>query len=262
MAASEVGLLVFQEYIRDLYHEFDPGDFHLLIPEFRWRAIATTNFDLIIEKTYGSANAPLQNLVKIVKDGDNFDRRLNNETNPVGFYKLHGCIESFNDSEIPIILGNEQYASHAKNRGRLFDRFRDLGYEYPIVFAGYSISDPHIQNILFDLTDHDIKRPPFYLISPGITDIEARYWMGNKIFTIETTFRDFLNIIDGRILPNARALSVAIGGGELSIRKHYRIANAMEPASVAWFLANNAIHIHSGACRANARPSPILSRVR
>ena len=121
-----------------------------------------------------------------------------------------------------------------------------MGHEYPIVFVGYSISDPHIQQILFDLTDSDIVRPPFYLISPGITDIEARYWIGNSIFTVKATFQDFLNTIDQSISPTARALPVAIGGGELSIRKHYRIAHATEPSSVARYLSTNATHIHSG----------------
>lgn len=77
MAASEVGLFAFQEYIRELFLPFEPADFHLLIPEFRWRAIATTNFDLIIETTYENVQTPLQHLVKAVKDGDNFDKRLN-----------------------------------------------------------------------------------------------------------------------------------------------------------------------------------------
>ena len=75
MAASEAGLSKFQEYIHQLFLPFEPTDFHLLMPKFRWRAIATTNFDLVIEKTYGNARAPLQNLVKTVKDDDNFDRR-------------------------------------------------------------------------------------------------------------------------------------------------------------------------------------------
>ena len=246
MAASEAGLSAFQEYIHELFQPFEPADFHLLIPKFRWRAIATTNFDLIIERTYENAQTPLQRLVKIVKDGDNFDTRLNRETDPVGFYKLHGCIESYNDSEIPLILGNEQYANYTKNRVRLYSRFSDLGHEYPIIFAGYSISDPHIQQILFDLTDPDVARPPFYLVSPGIEDIEARYWANHRIFTVEATFQDFLETIDQSIPPIARAISVAIGGGELSIRKHYRIANATEPSSVDWYLKTNATHIHSG----------------
>jgi hypothetical protein len=58
MAANEAGLAAFQKYIHDLFMPFEPVDFHLLIPRFRWRAIATTNFDLIVEKTYASASTP------------------------------------------------------------------------------------------------------------------------------------------------------------------------------------------------------------
>ncbi len=84
MAANEVGLIAFQAYIRDLLAAFEPANFHFQIPQFRWRAIATTNFDLIIEKAYANAPTRLQALVTTVKDGDNFDVRQNNETNPVG----------------------------------------------------------------------------------------------------------------------------------------------------------------------------------
>ena len=142
MAASEAGLAAFQQYVHDLFTPFEPADFHLLIPQFRWRAIATTNFDLIVEKSYATTSARRQNLVKTVKDGDRFDNRLNMETDPVGFFKLHGCIEYYTDLSIPLILGNEQYASYEANRSRFYARFRDLGFEYPIIFAGYSISDP------------------------------------------------------------------------------------------------------------------------
>ena len=77
MAASEAGLAAFQTYILDLFMPFEPADFHLLIPKFRWRTIATTNFDLIVERAYESVPTRLQNLVKTVKDGDSFDTRLN-----------------------------------------------------------------------------------------------------------------------------------------------------------------------------------------
>jgi len=246
MAASEAGISIFQTYIRDLFMPFEPADFHLLIPKFRWRAIATTNFDLIVERTYANAPTRLQNLVKTVKDGDDFDRRLNRETDPVGFYKLHGCIEYYTDSEIPIILGNEQFASYEANRTRFYGRFRDLGFENSIIFAGYSISDPHIQRILFDLTDPGIARPPFYLIAPGIDDVEARYWASHKVFAVEATFEDFLRTIDQTIPAVARALPIAIGGGELSIRKHYRVAQATELPSVASYLSTDVTHVHSG----------------
>ncbi len=245
MAANEAGRTEFQKYIFDLFMPFEPADFHLLIPTFRWRAIATTNFDLIVERAYASVPAPRQNLIKMVKDGDRFDARLNKEANPVGFYKLHGCIESYSDVEIPLILGNEQYASYGKKRTRLYNRFRDLGHECPIIFSGYSISDPHIQELLFDLTDPSIDRPPFYYISPKITDFEKRYWERLRIFAVEATFEDFLRTIDQAIPALARMLPIEIGGGELSIRKHYHIAQPTESSALTSYLATDTTHIHS-----------------
>ena len=254
MAASEAGLSAFQKYIQDLFMPFEPADFHLLITQFRWRAIATTNFDLIVERAYAREPTRLQNLVKTVKDGDGLDTRLAREINPVAFYKLHGCIEFYTDLSVPLILGNEQYASYEANRSRFYARFRDLEFEYPIIFAGYSISDPHIQRLLFDLTDPSIGRPPYYLISPGITDIEGRYWASHSVFTIDLTFEAFLRTIDATIPALARALPIGIGGGELSIRKHYRIAHPSEPSSVANYLATDVTHVHSGL--AAPRQSP------
>ena len=226
VAANEVGLADFQMYVHEVFNPFSPTDFHMLIPNFRWRAIATTNFDLIVEKAYRNAPKRLQNLVKTVKDGDNVDARLNKETDPVCFYKLHGCIEYYADSEIPLILGNEQFASYETNRTRIFGRFRDLGFEHPIIFAGHSISEPHIQRILFDLTDPQFKRPHYYILLPGISGAMARYWAKHRVHAIDATFEDFIKTIDQTIPALARAFPIGIGGGELSIRNHYRVAHA------------------------------------
>ena len=246
MAANEAGLAAFQLFIRDLFLPFEPAAFHDLIPKFRWRAITTTNFDLIIERAYARTPGRLQNLVKSVKDGDSFDARLNRESNPVGYHKLHGCIDCYTDAEIPLILGTEQYASYEKSRLRFYQRFRDLGHECPFIFAGYSISDPHIQRMLFDLTDPAVTRPPFYLVSPGITDIEARYWASHRVIAINATLAEFLEELDRVIPATARAIPVGVGGGTLSIRTHYRVAGATEPAVVKSYLETDVTHVHSG----------------
>jgi hypothetical protein len=149
IAANEAGFAAFQQYIHDLFMPFEPADFHLLIPQFRWRAISTTNFDLIVERAYASASTRLQNLVKTVKDGDVFDTRLNRETDPVGFYKLHGCIDFYTDSSIPLILGDE-YASYEANRSRFYvapaiwdssTRLFSSGIQFPIrTSKGYCLT--------------------------------------------------------------------------------------------------------------------------
>ena len=244
-AASETSLSEFQNYIRHLFLPFEPSHHHLLVPTFRWRAIATTNFDLLVEKSYGNVTDS-QSLVTTVKDGDNFDRRMSSETDPVGFYKLHGCINFHTDTEIPFIIGDEQYASYDKNRKRLYGRFRDLAHECPIVFCGYSVSDPHIQHILFDLTDAGIARPHYYIVSPEFDDIEARYWSKYRISAINCTYEEFLMKLDASVSTTSRKLPADLGGGTLSIRKHYRIANAEESRALALFLSNDVTHVHSG----------------
>lgn len=246
MAASEAGLADFQRWIRDLFEPFEPNDFHFLIPQFRWKAIVTTNFDLIIERAYATATQRLQNLVKTVKDGDGFDPRMSRETNPVGFYKLHGCIDHYTDQDIPFILSTEQYADYERNRKLFYGRFRALGHDYPIVFAGYSLSDPHIQRILFDLTDQKIPRPPFFLVAPGITNFEQRYWMRNNVVCLDSTLKDFLETLDKAIPSTARAIPIGTGGGELSIRQHYRVVDVQEPPLITNYLSVDVQHIHGG----------------
>jgi hypothetical protein len=243
MAASEAGLVQFQKYIRDLFDPFQPAPYHYMLPQFRWRAIATTNFDLIIERAYKAIPNALQKLVKSVKDGDLVDHRMNETLDPVGLYKLHGCIDHYTDLSIPLILSTEQYASYEQHRARFYARFRDLGHEYPIIFAGYSISDPHIQRILFDLTAQDISRPHYYLVSPHIDPIETRYWATHRVTCLSTTLANFLSSLNTVIPEIARELPPETGGGELSIRKHYNVANASESSDLRGFLKDDVTHI-------------------
>ena len=50
LAVSETGLFPVQEFIRNIFQEIRPAQFHLLLPTFKWAGIATTNFDLVIER--------------------------------------------------------------------------------------------------------------------------------------------------------------------------------------------------------------------
>lgn len=242
-AANEVGLVAFQKFIREVFEPFGPAEYHHLIPSFRWKAIASTNYDLIIERAY--EKSALQELIPSFKDNDGFGTRAHDATHPLGYYKLHGCIDHYTDESIPLVLSNEQYASYAVNRLRFYGRLRDLGYEFPFVFAGYGISDAHIQQVLFDLTQAGVKRPMFYAVSPDFEDAEVRYWASHRVQCITTTFEDFLQQLDRQIPSMARSLPTSLGGGELSLRSHYSVANATESPLLQAFLATDVTHVHS-----------------
>ena len=62
---------------------------------------------------------------------------------------------------------------------------------------------------------------------------------------IDITFQEFLTALDNDISSAARAIPVDLGGGDLSIRKHYHTTGASEPPSLASYLSNDVTHVHS-----------------
>lgn len=260
MALNEAGFIDFQSFIRTIFDKFEPADYHRLIPTFRWRAIASTNFDLILERAYEQLADRVQKLVKTVKDGDAFDTRMQKTGSPLGFYKLHGCIDHYTDEQIPLVLGTEQYSSYSEHRRRFYDRLKDLAHENSIIFAGYSLSDPHIQQILFDLTSTNIQRPSYYCVGPAYDDIEVRYWAAHRVTIIRDTLEGFLSQLDKAIPTVARRLPVGeVSSSALSISKHYRIAEPTETEELATYLDADAEHVHEGLTSGTANPRQFYS---
>lgn len=57
-------------------------------------------------------------------------------------------------------------------------------------------------------------------------------------------FSDFLADIDQKIPKLARHLSLGMGGGTLSIRKHYKFSSVIESSEILAYLADSVTHVH------------------
>ena len=254
MCISETDLLTFQSFIRERFLAFEPAEHHLIIPKFYWLGIVTTNCDLIVEKAYNKVDNCKQEICVFMKDGQKIDTELKSKLNGVPYLKLHGSIDRIDDTDIPIILSTEQYVRYTEHRRRLFSQFQNLGYEFTIIFCGYSINDPHIQTILFDLCDSGINRPRYYLIDPDLDDVEIRYWASHRITSITATFSEFLLSLEREIPEVRRALPVAIGGGSETVRTFYKVSAASESDVLKEFLSNDAEHVRPGMATAGTKP--------
>jgi hypothetical protein len=164
-AINETDLPTVQRYIRDLLIPFAAAEFHKIIPTFPWRAIFTTNLDLVIESAYEGVQDRVQKPVIILKNSQKFDQELREVADSVELVKLHGSCDHYLDLEIPFILATEQYAKFSQNRSRLFSRLTDLASEYNLIFCGYSVLDPHIQAIMHSMFDLGAVWP-----APGLVD--------------------------------------------------------------------------------------------
>ena len=170
-----------------------PSPAALTIPQIPWKAIYTTNYDVIIEKAYELVTDPTRmvrpvysNLTPVSSLGDGF----------IPLYKLHGCISRIDSPESPLAITHEEMAKARGMRRRLFRRFSDDLSEYAVVYVGYSRMDTFFLDIIGEIIDEcggvDGLRRSF-AITPGAKEYEKLAWERNrKISLINTDAEEFL----------------------------------------------------------------------
>lgn len=244
--SNEYDLLTLQAYIRELFIDLQPAAFHSLIPLFPWHAIVTTNYDLIIEQTYSNSQKKVRDIETFVKNGDKIDVKLRKGHDKIAHIKLHGCIDHATDTSIPLILSTEQFSKFRTNRDRLFERLKDLARQCSIVFCGYSISDPNIREILFDLTDLGIERPRYYMVKPTIDGFEERYWSKHRITLISADFETFLTSLLSRTSELGRVTASLSLPGSTTLNGFYRTSAPAESQKLITFLKEDVTHVRIG----------------
>lgn len=128
------------------------------------------------------------------------------------------------DDSVPLILTPEQYITHRANRRRLFEKFFTYAYEYPVVYAGYSLVDTDIRALLLELQGQGAANTPrSYIVAPNIPEADARLWEGRKITCIRSTFQEFLETLAREIPTQARHLKRLKTTDKHPIERHLKI---------------------------------------
>ncbi|WBU61183.1 SIR2 family protein [Paracoccus albus] len=234
--------LVFEE-IAKLFSGFDPSDAHIKLADFRWRGLATTNYDTIIEQGYAANPSSKQTCLPFVKNTEPYDDRLKRETNPLPLFKLHGCINHRLDPDIPLVLSNEHYHRHRDNREHLFDRLQQWAQSSPVVFVGYQLADPHIRALVYDIDPKN--RPQWYIVSPGADEHVIKLWANMGVDVIQGTFEQFVDALDGQVPDLFRSLSLPVDFADAPYRRFFRTDDVGSDQLRA-SLEADLLYIHSG----------------
>jgi Flp pilus assembly protein TadD/cold shock CspA family protein len=243
LAISESNLGDVQDYIASIFNLFQPGVVHRTLATFRWHGIATTNYDLVLERAYDKNIDAAQTLVPFLQNGDRVDERLR-RSNPLPYLKLHGCITRTRDTELPLILTPDQYVEYRKNRSRLFDRFKDWAGDHPVVFAGYRIQDSDFRAILLELdATMGPLRPRYYAILPSFTETQQRFWEGKKITLIKGKFGEFVDALDKKVTGAFRGIRPATPVETLAIAERFASADTVLSENARLFLENDVAYV-------------------
>lgn len=243
LAISETDVVTVQTFIAQQFVEFQPAEFHKLIPTFVWSAIATTNIDLILERAYDAVTGRLQTPVPFIKNGQRIEDRLR-ATNSVIFLKLHGCITRIDDDSNQLILTRDQYVTHRVSRSRLFERLREFAQERPMLFVGRSPADMDLQMILSEVTSVNETMPRSYLLAPNIAGADERYWTARKIGCLRGSLEEFLRALNADIAPTFRKLATGMQGTPHPVSKRFSSAMPLSVSLLA-FLSRDVDYVHS-----------------
>lgn len=242
IAASGSAAQVYEE-VRRAFSEFEPQAAHKLLPSFHWRAIATTNYDLIVEGAYKAVSNKVQQLIPFVKDDEPIDERLREVTNPLPYLKLHGCLNHIHDSQIPLVLSREVFSTYSQNRARLFLRLKDMSYEHTFIFVGYRLDDSHIRDLIYNLGPG--KRPRWYMVTPSAESEDVDFWATKNVEIIKAYFGDFIVALDEAIPPLFRRLSQPTEIADHPIRRFFK-SHTLESELVNRSLTDDLtlVHLH------------------
>ena len=188
--------------------------------------IATTNYDLLVERTYKRTATAVQAPVPFIENGDRVDDLLR-DPKSVPYLKLHGCITRLSNPQCPLILSTDQYIQYRQGRSRLFDQLKGLGYEHPIVFIGHSLQDTDMRAVLLELTQLGDTRPRYFFVGPDVDEIQTRFWESRyKVTPIKATFAEFAQVLDERLPGTFRGLAVP---PRRLMPSHCQFQNALRP---------------------------------
>jgi hypothetical protein len=143
---------------------------HRCIVDLDFPVIYTTNYDSWLEAAFAAAGKPFRKIVNV----SNLAETAAGETEII---KFHGDLE---DPET-IVLTESSFLRRMSLDQPLDIRLRSDSLAKPILFAGYSMSDPNIRYLLFKLgqlwemhSDRS-KKPTSYLLMAE--ENEAQQWL-------------------------------------------------------------------------------------
>ena len=256
LAISATDLFKVQDFIADQFRDLKPADYHYLVPTFRWRGIATTNYDCIIENVYNASSKALQKIVPFLSNADRVDSKLRDPSS-LALLKLHGCITLTHERKLPLILTIDQYATYRDERTRIFQMLEEWGSENSIIFVGHRLLDTNLRGILLDLSQRLPSRPRYYLVRPSVNTIERDFWNEKHISVLDGTFEDLLKELDSAILKSMRPLVAKLDiGHPISLR--FTIRSKPSPALLE-FLANDFEYVHKNIISKDGNASHFYS---
>lgn len=129
------------EAVRTRLSKLRPTGGLLVLPEYEWPAIYTTNFDTLVESSYDTCRR------RVIPIRSNYDYGKMEGADGVPLLKLHGCIKSdvIDGHKARLVLTERDYDSYEQYRQTLYDRLKLDVNSKDVLIVGYALKDAHLR---------------------------------------------------------------------------------------------------------------------
>ncbi|WP_157864223.1 SIR2 family protein [Mycolicibacter heraklionensis] len=177
--------------VRRRLNDLEPTGGMLALPAFNWKAIYTTNFDQLVEKSYKLSKTELN----VVRTNYEFSTKSSND-NIVPLYKIHGCISkdiALGD-HAQMVLTEVDYEDVEKYRQALFSSLQLQMISSTTLIIGQSLTDAHLRDLAKTVGSLRMEGVPgrIYLLVYDYDPDRAKLLEQRGIQVAAGTLEDFL----------------------------------------------------------------------
>lgn len=135
--------------VREKLKGLVPAGGLLVLPEYRWASIYTTNYDTLVESAFSRCGKQL------VPIRSNYDYGRIDTKDGVTLFKLHGCVtQDISDGHKGrMVLSEADYDAYLDFRQSLFKRMQVDLLTKDVLFLGHSLRDPHLRREVKEASD-------------------------------------------------------------------------------------------------------------
>lgn len=218
-----------QSFLSERFSGLEPGDDLIWLCSLTWRAIFTTNFDDLIQRSYEAQTEPRQQPVIITSSSEfvSYDPRFE-----VPVYHLHGAL--FRTPNPDVLITRNDYSTFRERRRMLFEVLKLDFATLPVLYVGYSNRDPNWSMVRAEMREEfaPAAPPPGFRVAPSTPALDREILTAEGIATISADLPRFRYLVTaslGDLRVDPRSLSEI----EKTIPVHLRDAFSESPAAVA-----------------------------
>lgn len=215
----------FDAYVYDLLSNLRLTTTHETILTIPWRAIITTNFDLLLERAEQENAGSSNKLYELVKVRSLNEFRHFCDNTQIKYIKLNGCMSD--RSAYPFKFSTDDFRIAKPFYKTVLDELKSLSDKIKFLAVGYSFSDSFASQLLERLDKFNYRDKKWiYNVDPYPDEFKIPYYNKKRILTIKCTCEEFfkeykkweeghykikLKTSQGVTFTNSKDLNVNIG---------------------------------------------------